>query len=132
MKTYGFRSLYRYFLVGLFLGGLATLLGIGGGPINVTLLMVLFSIPIKEATVYSIITIFFSQCSRLITIGLSTGYGGFDLSLLYWVISAAVIGGGLGGKLSGIFSDTLVMKIFKVVVISVIILNLWNGFMIFI
>jgi len=127
MKTYSLGKMHWYFLVGLFLGWLASLLGIGGGPINITLLMLLFSIPIKQATTYSIITIFFSQLSRLISVGLSTGYGIFDLSILYWIIPAAMLGGFLGGKLSKTFPDHMVMKIFKVVVISVIFLNLWNG-----
>jgi len=127
MKTYTWKKQYGYFLIGVFLGGLATLLGIGGGPINVTLLMIVFSFPIKEATTYSIITIFFSQLSRLVAIGFSKGYIAFDLSMLYWIIPAALFGGFLGGKLSNTLSDSVVMKIFKRVVITVIFLNVWNG-----
>ena len=50
---------FWYCFCGLVLGFLASLLGIGGGPINVSLLMLMFALPIKEATVYSICTIFF-------------------------------------------------------------------------
>jgi len=121
-----------YFLTGIFLGFLASLLGIGGGPINVALLMLLFKIPIKEATVYSIITIFFSQLSRLFSIHLMTGFDRFDLTLLFWIIPAAVIGGLLGGSLSGIFSENRIMKIFKWTVSGIILLNIINSILLFI
>lgn len=118
-----------YFLVGVFLGFLASLLGIGGGSINVALLMFCFGIPIKEATVYSIITILFSQLSALITMGFTTGYDFFDLSLLLSIVPAAIIGGFLGAKLSGILSEKIVLKLYQLIIIAVIVLNICNGIM---
>ena len=47
-----------YIGCGIVLGFLSSLLGIGGGPINVSLLMLMFAMPIKEATIYSISIIF--------------------------------------------------------------------------
>ena len=83
----------------------------------------------KEATIYSIVTIFFSQLAKLVEIGTSTGYSAFDLTLLFAIIPAAIIGGYLGGYFSGKVSDEKVSKIFVAVVVLVIVINVVNGVM---
>lgn len=130
-KTWELTNVPMYFFVGVILGGFSTLLGIGGGPINVTLLMVCFSLTMKEATVYSIITIFFSQLAKLLEIGLTNTYESFDLSLLIAVIPAAIIGGYVGGIISGKVSDKWVSKLFISVVCLVILINLYNGWQLY-
>lgn len=117
-----------YFACGLILGFFASLLGIGGGPINVSLFMLMFSFPIKEATVYSIATIFFSQFAKIATIAMTTGFALFDLRMLYFVIPAAILGGFFGAKLSGIFSPECVAMIFRMVIVMVILINVYNGY----
>ncbi|MEI5994139.1 sulfite exporter TauE/SafE family protein [Candidatus Enterococcus mansonii] len=121
-----------YVTVGLFLGFISTLLGIGGGPINVALLMLCFGVAIKEATVYSIITIFFSQAAKLVTIGQSTGFDRFDLDILWYVIPAAIVGGFVGALISGKISSKRVTQVYQVVIFLVLLLNLWNGIQLFI
>ena len=95
---------FWYCFCGLVLGFLASLLGIGGGPINVSLLMLMFALPIKEATVYSICTIFSSQLAKIVTIAGTTGFGLYDLKILWFVIPAAIVGGLLGAKVSTVLS----------------------------
>lgn len=114
----------------MILGFLASLLGIGGGPINVSLLILMFGFPIKEAMLYSIASILFSQLAKLITIGFSTGYIRYDLKFLIYIIPAAVIGGLLGVKLSNLFSPKKVMIIFQVIIIMVLLINIYNGYQI--
>lgn len=116
-----------YLLCGLLLGFLASLLGIGGGPINVSLLVLLFSLPIKEATVYSICTIFFSQLAKLVTIAVTTSFGVFDLSVLPYIVFAAMIGGLLGARFSGLLSPKKVLLVFQFVILFVMLINLYNG-----
>lgn len=116
-----------YMSCGFVLGSLASLLGIGGGPINVSLLMLLFSLPMKEATVYSICTIFFSQLSKLVSIGFTSGFAIFDLRLLWFIIPAAIIGGLLGAKLSGILTGDKVAFVFQSVILLVLLINIYNG-----
>ena len=41
---------------------------------------------------------------------------------------AAIIGGLLGGKLSHVLSEDSVMQVFQVVIISVLLINCYNGF----
>lgn len=130
-KNFHLKRSYWYFICGMLLGFLASLLGIGGGPINVSLLMLLFSIPIKEATVYSICTIFFSQLAKLATIGLTTGFAKFDLEMLLFIIPAAIIGGWVGASLSKILSEERVILVFQFVILLVLFINLYNGAMLF-
>lgn len=120
-----------YLLCGLVLGFLASLLGIGGGPINVSLLMLMFGLPIKDATVYSICTIFFSQFSKIITIALTTGFMRYDLTILYYVVPAAIVGGLLGAKMSRVLSPQRVTLVFQAVILLVILINLYNGWQLF-
>ena len=117
-------------IIGVGLGTVASFLAIGGGPINVPVLMIFFALPIKTATFYSIIIIFFSHASRLITMGFTTGYSYFDLRLLPFVIIAAMLGGFLGANLSRIFSEAVVKKLFIAALVVVIVLNLYNGAMV--
>lgn len=127
-KTFELTNSFWYLICGLILGFFASLLGIGGGPINVSLLMLMFSVPIKEATIYSICTIFFSQLSKLSTIAFVTGFDKYDLTMLTYIIPAAIIGGLLGAKLSNILSEEKVKIIFQVVIICVLLINCYNGF----
>lgn len=131
-KSFSMHQVQWYLLCGLTLGFLASLLGIGGGPINVSLLVLMFSFPMKEATVYSICTIFFSQFAKLVSIALTTGFAVFDLSLLLYIVPAAVVGGFLGAHVSGVISANKVTTVFQSVIIVVILINLYNGLMLFV
>lgn len=129
-KNFRLNHVLWYSVCGLLLGFLSSLLGIGGGPINVSLLILLFSMPIKEATVYSIATIFFSQLSKIITIAFTTGFIRYDLTMLYFVIPAAIVGGLVGSKVSNLLSPAMVTRIFQGVIILVLFINLYNGWQI--
>lgn len=128
LKKFSLNGSYWYILAGFGLGAFASILAIGGGPINVAAFTIIFGITLKEATVYSITTILFTQLSRIITMGLVPGgFGRFDLSLLLFIIPAAIIGGYIGGKLNVKFSNEQVMKVFKFVVTTTILINIINA-----
>lgn len=126
-KNYSFESDYLEIIVGLLLGFLASLLGIGGGPINVALIMLLFNIEIKKGTVYSIIIIFFSQLSKLMTIILTGNINRYDLSLLFYIIPAAVLGGVIGSYISRRVSNKCVNQVYQFVIVIVLLINIYNG-----
>ncbi len=130
-KNQQYNSAVLTTVAGLMLGFLASLLGIGGGPINVALLMLLFNVPIKQATVYSIITIFFSQFSKVTTILLTADLARYDLTILYFIIPGAVIGGFLGSAISGKVTEEKVNMIYQWVIILVLIINIYNAWRIF-
>ena len=92
-------------LVGVFLGICSSFLGIGGGPINVALIIYLFSFDTKSATVCSLVTILFAQISKLGTVALTTGFGVFDLSIAPVMIVGAIAGGFIGASLNKKFSE---------------------------
>ena len=128
---YELRSKSLSFVFGVFLGGIAVFLGIGGGPLNVPLMMIFFGLSIKSAATYSIIIVFFSHLSRIVTIGWTVGFYGFDLKMLVFIIPAAVIGGLIGARFSKILSDQTVKKVFIGAISAVIMLNIINAVFIF-
>ncbi|MBP1045116.1 sulfite exporter TauE/SafE family protein [Enterococcus sp. BWM-S5] len=130
-KQYELSGIASYFLAGAILGMISTFLGIGGGPINVAAFTFLFGMDIKQSTVYSIITIFFSQIAKLSAIGLSTGFQIYDLTILWAIIPAALLGGYVGGLLSSKLNDEQVKKIYSIIVLLVLCINTYNLYSLF-
>ena len=115
--------------VGLLLGFFASFLGIGGGPINVAVLTLFFSMNVKDSAVYSVAIIFFSQLTKLITTFSSSGFEPFahQWKTLIFILPAAIIGGIIGSKLNRRFDDKTIRKVFVTVMILLVILNAYNG-----
>lgn len=122
----GLKSLASYLFAGAFLGFLSSFLGIGGGPINVAFLLVLFGLTIQEATLYSLIIIFFSQFSHLFSLGFSPGFASYDLSLVPIIVPASILGALIGSYLMARLSSNFMNKCFNAVLVGVIIINLTN------
>lgn len=114
-------------LTGLLLGMTAAFLGIGGGPINVAVLTVLFSFTMRDAAVYSVAIIFFSQLSNLITTYVNVGFSDFDLKYLLMIIPAAILGGFIGAKLNRKCNEKTIRTVFTVAVSAVAALSLYNA-----
>lgn len=125
-KSYKVDNSFACIIIGLFLGLIASFLSIGGGPINVCVLTIFFSMTPKEAAVNSIITILFSQASKLTTIALSTGFLCFDLSMLPFMVCGGILGGLIGSKFNKLFSNSTILKVFNIVVLALILLNIYN------
>ncbi len=112
--------------VGIFLGFCSSFLGIGGGPINVALIIYLFSYSTKTATVCSLVTILFAQISKLATTALTTGFADFDLTVAPVMVVGAVLGGFIGASLNKKLSESNVEKAFNGVQILVFMITLFN------
>src|SRR5699024_12273269 len=78
--------------IGFILGVLAAFLGICGGPFNVAILALCFSMNAKESALNSIFIIFFSQLSALMLLMFTTGFGSLDLSMLLYMLPGGVLG----------------------------------------
>lgn len=115
---------------GVFLGTLSTFLGIGGGPINVALLIFLFNFDAKKSAIYSIASIFFSQFIKLASVVPNIRLLPLDLRLIPFIIVSAIIGGYLGSSISTRVSNKFVLNLYRIVVIFVIGLNIYNGLVI--
>ena len=107
-------------LAGLFLGICSSFLGIGGGPINVALIILLFSYDTKTATVCSRVTILFAQLSKLGSVALAAGFAAFDLRMAPVMIAGAVAGGFLGAGLNRRCRVEMVEKAFNAVQLLVL------------
>lgn len=113
--------------VGVVLGLLGAFLGIGGGPINVAVIMYLFNVNIKTATFSSIVTMLCSQASKLIVTLATKQYVGLDLGLLPYVVIFAVLGALLGSFVSKKVSPKIIGIFFngmQVVVMSICVSNI--------
>jgi uncharacterized membrane protein YfcA len=113
-------------MVGIFLGVCSSFLGIGGGPINVALIIYLFSVNTKTATVCSLVTILFAQISKLSTVALTTGFADFDLSVAPFMIVGAILGGFIGASFNKKCSEKTVEKTFNLVQLLVLGITIFN------
>lgn len=113
-------------LAGLVLGFFSSFLGIGGGPFNVALLIYMFSLSTRTATICSIIIILFSQLAKIVSISLLEGFAVYDLSLLPPMVIGGVIGGFAGAWINRKMSDTQVDRTFNVVQVAVLLICIYN------
>ena len=129
-KSFHVKNDFAIVFVGLALGFIASFLGIGGGPINVAVLTLFFSMNVKESAVYSVAIIFFSQLSKLVTIFASSGIEPYahQWKTLIFILPAAVLGGIIGSKFNRKFDDKLIRKVFVTVMFLLVLLNIYNGF----
>lgn len=113
---------------GFLLGLAAAFLGVGGGPFNVVLLTLLFSMDSRAAAVHSILIILFSQTSKLLTVLFTGGFTPYDLTALYYMIPGGIAGGFIGSWLNRRLKGETISLLFKIVVSLIILLNLYNLF----
>ena len=108
---------------------MSAFLGIGGGPINTTFLVLLFSFTLKESAVYSVAIIFFSQLSQLITIFINNQFVPYKefTPIILIAMAVSVIGGIIGSQLNKKLSNKTITKIFSAVLIVVAIINIYNA-----
>lgn len=126
IKGKALKGVFSSLAVGVFLGICSSFLGIGGGPINVALIIYLFSVNTKTATVCSLITILFAQISKLATIALTTGFAEFDLSVAPVMIIGAICGGFIGASLNKKCKEETVEKAFNCVQLLVLTITIFN------
>ncbi|MBR4887769.1 MAG: sulfite exporter TauE/SafE family protein [Clostridia bacterium] len=122
------RGMLLCVVVGLALGVVSSFLGIGGGPANVAILCLLFSMTSKEAAKNSIFVIFLSQVVSLLT----TVAGGTVPDVQPWLVVLMALGGVggalIGGAISKKISDTGVDKVFMWMLAAIALVNVWNIF----
>ncbi len=135
VKTYHLKNSLAIILVGFCLGTSSVFLGIGGGPLNVAVFSFFFSYEMKQATVLSIVTIFFSQLTKLINVAItqSVQLTSYDLSFIPWIMIAAILGGYIGSIQNKKMETKTIMKIHNWTLFFLILLsmyNFFNGFMV--
>ncbi|GAA0865001.1 Sulfite exporter TauE/SafE [uncultured Clostridium sp.] len=128
IKNYNINNILLIGFLGIFLGSISAFLGIGGGPLNVAAFTILFSMSTNEAARNSIIVIFFSQGSKILSVALTTGFSSYKLEMLPLMMAGGVIGGIVGYRINKSVSEKNIIKIFDTVLISIVLLNVYNIF----
>ncbi|MBP3892466.1 MAG: sulfite exporter TauE/SafE family protein [Atopobiaceae bacterium] len=114
------------FMAGFALGAVAVFLGIGGGPLNVAALSLLFSLGAKEGAVYSLAIIFFSQLSKLVLSATSGALWTVDLTYVPFVVLPAVAGGFIGTLGNRRLTERGVRRIYVAVMALLPLISLYN------
>lgn len=126
LKTYHLKNAFLIFLTGLFLGAISVFLGIGGGPLNVIFLSVLFSFEMKEVVIYSITTVFFAQLSKLTQIYFLNQFKIYDLKLILWICIFAILGGYCGTLIHQKISGAKIEKIYLLTIVFLVFITSFN------
>lgn len=128
LPTFHYDSHLSMILIGLGLGTLASFLGIGGGPINIMVLMMFLGMDIKESAVTSIVVILLSQLAKVVTLLISGGIIFSEIGIVVFMIPAAIAGALIGAKLHNLMTEKSLHTLFDIIVILLIILNGYNAF----
>lgn len=126
LKSFYIQNTLVIIIMGFILGLIAAFLGIGGGPFNVAILTLFFSMSPKESALNSIFIIFFSQLSALLFTAFTTGFAQFDLSMLGYMLVGGILGGFLGSQISKKISNQIVTKIFAIGIVGIIFISMFN------
>lgn len=128
-KSFKVKNKIAILLVGLCLGTFASFLGIGGGPINVAVIALFFSINARDGAVYSVAIIFFSQITKLITLFAKNGISTYtpQWKTLCFILPAAVLGGIIGSKFNRKFNEKTIRAVFSVCMLLLVGLNIYNA-----
>lgn len=128
LPKYRITNLILILLIGIIVGTLSVFLGIGGGPINIIVLMGLLSLTTKESTVYSIAMIFFSQIPKIIKLVLMNQSLSYDPWLLAMIAITAIIGGMVGTQINHRLSEKQVANTYFLMMICLLIICMFNIF----
>ena len=126
IKNHHVKSSIVIAIIGFLLGNLSVFLGIGGGPITLAILSFLFSFTSKESGVLYSCIIFFSQSTKIITTYVKTNFVGYDLSVVPFIIVAALIGGYVGAMINKRMTNKQVDKLYIGILSCLIVLALIN------
>lgn len=126
VKTKHLQQPLLYLLIGLLLGIVSTFLGIGGGPLNLMVFYYFFSMDEKTAAANSIFLILLCQSAGLLTTTVTGKIPAFDVLNLVLMVVGGISGALLGGYFNKRMSNANVATLFKVVLVLIMLINLWN------
>lgn len=126
IATYRVKNKTVCAVIGLALGCLSSFLGIGGGPVNLTVLSFFFSMETKTAAANSLYIIFFSQLANLLSTVAFGAIPDFRPAVLT-VMVAGGIGGGIAGRwMNRWMNNQMVERLFIVLMAVIISISIWN------
>lgn len=113
-------------MIGLVLGVFSSFLGIGGGPINLVILFFFFSMDTKAAAQNSLYIILFSQITSLLNSLVTRTVPEFSIWLLVLMTAGGIFGGMCGRKINRRIDASVVDKLFVMLMIVIIGINIYN------
>lgn len=116
------------FCIGVVLGIMSSFLGIGGGPINLVVLFFFFSMTTRQAAMYSIYIILFSQIASLISTLVQRNVPPFELPVLLLMIACGVLGGLAGSRINKRIDNRTVDRLFIALMAVIVCINVYNIF----
>lgn len=108
-------------IFGLIAGTLSVFIGIGGGPLNIIILLGFMSMTAKEATAYSIGMIFFAQFPKIISILMFNQTSTVEPIIIPIIVVTATLGGYIGTKINHYFSERQVTTMYTLLMTSLLI-----------
>lgn len=128
-------------IIGIFLGICSTFLGIGGGPINVAVLLLFFGMDMKQAAINSLITIIFSQLSKIVMAGIdgtfvtifsqcTTDLANGSPDQVWWLflvilVPVSIIGSLLGTWFNKKMTNKGVSIVYTATTVAIILINIY-------
>ena len=106
-------------IVGFILGMLAAFLGIGGGPLNMLALTGFYGMLHKEAALYSLFVIIFSQTAGILT-ALVSGSVLPQGTLILTACAAGILGGIVGRRFAGRMSNNAIRTLYNCALVFII------------
>ena len=133
LKSFTVKNPFLCAAIGLGLGTLGAFLGIGGGPFNMAVLFLFFSMPAKTAARNSLYIILISQLAGTIRLVIAGNVPEVSPLLLAGMILSGILGSEIGGKINKRISDDRATKLFEgsmLLVMSICVYNMchWGRF----
>lgn len=112
--------------IGLFLGSLGAFLGIGGGPINMGILYLFYSMSTKVAAQNSLYIIFISQGTGLLKVLISGEIPAVSVEILFGMIFFGVLGSEIGSRINVRIAEQTVTYLFKCTMLLIMVISIYN------
>ncbi len=113
-------------IFGIVVGTLSVFIGIGGGPLNIIVLLGLMSMTTKESTPYSIGMIFFAQFPKIMSILSMAHMITFDLINVPLIAVVAISGGYIGTRINHKFSEKQVTVMYILMMVGLLMICMIN------
>lgn len=126
IRTFRFENKLIQLLIGMALGIVSAFLGIGGGPINLVVLYLFFSVDTKKAAQLSMYIIFFSQTSSIVYTFIQGAVPELSLISLILMICGGLTGGTIGTIVHRQIDTRHIKKLFVCLMLIIIGINLLN------
>ena len=128
IHTKEYSQIWLCVVIGIILGVMSSFLGIGGGPINLVVLAYFFSMGTKEAALSSLYIIMFSQITSLVQTIATGTIPDVEITYFLGMVIGGILGGTLGSKVNKKIDEEGVNKLFIMLMIVIIGINIYNAF----